>query len=151
MAYDPQNVFAKILRGEAPCHKVHEDERTLAFMDIMPQADGHVLVIPKEPAETIFELTDAALADCMRVVKRMGLAVKEAFNAPGIAVVQMNGAAAGQSVPHVHFHVLPGSLLEIVKRPHAAVLEKPERLAEFAQRITRVLPKYLWVFREKCG
>lgn len=135
MPYDNNNIFAKILRGEAPCHKVYEDESTLAFMDIMPQIDGHTLVIPKQPAETIFDLDDRDLAACIKTTKLISLAVKDAFSAGGIALVQMNGAAVGQSVPHVHFHILPGSMLEIARRPHAAVIEKPEKLAAFAGRI----------------
>lgn len=141
MPYDHNNVFAKILRGEAHCHKVYEDENTLAFMDIMPQVDGHTLVIPKQAAETIFELSDDALAACIKTTKLVSLAVKDAFNVGGIAIGQLNGKAVGQSVPHVHFHVLPGSVLEIAKRPHAAILEKPEKLAEFASRIIASLGK----------
>lgn len=141
MSYDPNNVFAKILRGEAHCHKVYEDRHTFVFMDIMPQVDGHTLVIPKHPAETIFELSDEQLAACIKTTRLISEAVKEAFKVEGIAIAQLNGVAAGQSVPHVHFHVLPGSVIEIAKRPHAAILEKPEKLAEFAQRIIAVLDR----------
>ena len=141
MTYDHNNIFAQILRGEAHCHKVFEDDHTLVFMDIMPQVDGHTLVIPKHPAETIFELNDEQLTACIKTTKLISEAVMEAFQVGGIAIAQINGAAAGQSVPHVHFHVLPGSVIEIAKRPHAAILEKPEKLAEFAERIIAVLEK----------
>ena len=107
MAYDPGNVFAKILRGELPSVKVFEDAETLAFMDIMPAVDGHVLVIPKEPAETIFELSPEAAAVLIKTTQRIAAAVKSALGCPGVMLAQLNGAAAGQSVPHIHFHVLP--------------------------------------------
>jgi histidine triad (HIT) family protein len=107
MSYDSNNVFARILRGEIPAHRVHEDEHTLAFMDVMPQVDGHTLVIPKAPAENIHELPAAALAATILTTQRVASAVKQAFDAPGILIAQLNGAAAGQSVFHVHFHVLP--------------------------------------------
>jgi histidine triad (HIT) family protein len=107
MAYDNNNIFAKILRGELPCIKLYEDEHTLSFMDIMPQAEGHLLVIPKEPAETLLDLSPEGAQACMRTTQRMARAVKAALNAPGIMVAQFNGAAAGQTVPHFHFHVIP--------------------------------------------
>lgn len=107
MAYDPNNIFAKIVRGEAPCFKVYEDDQTLAFMDIMPQADGHTLVIPKEGAESIFDLSPEAAAALIKTTKKVAAAVKEAMNAPGIMLAQLNGAAAGQTVFHIHFHVIP--------------------------------------------
>lgn len=107
MAYDPDNVFAKVLRGELPSVKVLEDEKTLAFMDIMPATEGHVLVIPKEAAETIFDLSPEAAADMIRTTKRVAAAVKKALDCPGVMLAQLNGAAAGQTIPHVHFHILP--------------------------------------------
>ena len=91
MSYDPENIFAKILRGEIPCHKVYEDDYSLAFMDIMPQAVGHTLVIPKEPAITLFELSDAASTHLIHAVQRVGAAVKLAMGADGIVVMQLNG------------------------------------------------------------
>ena len=105
--YDPENIFAKILRGEIPCHKVYEDEHTLAFMDVMPQADCHTLVIPKTPAENILDLPPGALAATIVTTQRVARAVKRAFDAPGILIAQLNGSAAGQSVFHIHFHVVP--------------------------------------------
>ena len=107
MAYDTNNVFARILRGEIPAHKVHEDERTLAFMDVMPQADGHTLVIPKHPAENLFDLPPDSLSALILTTQRVARAVKKAFDAPGILIAQLNGPAAGQSVFHIHFHVVP--------------------------------------------
>ncbi len=136
MAYDPQNVFARILRNELPCVRVFEDARTLAFMDLMPQSEGHALVITREPAETLFELSPEGAAACIRTTQLVAAAVKRAFDAPGILITQVNGAAAGQTVPHVHFHIIP-------RRPgeqllmHAAVRADPERLREHAERIRR--------------
>jgi histidine triad (HIT) family protein len=107
MAYDNQNIFAKIIRGEMPCFKVYEDEHTIAFMDIMPQAEGHTLVIPKEPAENIFDLSPDGAAALARTAKKVAAAVRKATNAPGILLAQLNGAAAGQTVFHIHFHIIP--------------------------------------------
>ena len=107
MAYDSNNIFAKILRGEIPCVKVFEDEKTLAFMDVMPQAEGHVLVIPKEAAENLLDLSAEGAAALMATTQRVAKAVKKGLNAPGIMLAQLNGAPAGQSVFHVHFHVIP--------------------------------------------
>ena len=138
MAYDPQNVFARILRNELPSIRLIEDARTLAFMDLMPQSEGHSLVITREPAETLFELSPDGAAACIRTTQLVAAAVKRAFDAPGIMIAQVNGAAAGQTVPHVHFHIIP-------RRPgeqlllHAAVKADPEQLREHAERIRRWL------------
>ena len=107
MAYDQGNIFAKILRGEAPAFKVYEDDHSMAFMDVMPQLDGHTLIIPKDPAENIHDADPVILAATMQNVQRIAAAVKAAFDAPGIMVAQLNGPAAGQTVFHLHFHVLP--------------------------------------------
>lgn len=107
MAYDSQNIFAKIIRGEAPCFKVYEDAHTLAFMDIMPQAEGHTLVIPKEPAENIFDLSPEGAAALVRTTQKIATAVRKVTGAPGVMLAQLNGAAAGQTVFHIHFHVIP--------------------------------------------
>jgi histidine triad (HIT) family protein len=107
MSYDADNVFAKILRGELPSIKVFEDADTLAFMDIMPSAEGHTLVIPKEPAETLFDLSGRAAVALMLTTHRVAAAVKEALACPGLMLVQLNGASAGQSVPHFHMHIVP--------------------------------------------
>lgn len=135
-AYDPQNVFARILRHELACEQVYEDSLTVAFMDLMPQAVGHVLVIPREPAETLLELSAEGAAACMRTTQRLAAAVKRAFDAPGIMIMQVNGAAAGQTVPHVHFHVIPRRrgeplLLHAAARANAAELRaNAERIRE---------------------
>lgn len=109
MAYDPNNIFAKILRGEAPCFKVYEDDMTLAFMDVMPQAEGHTLVIPKFPAEDLFDLDPDFVAAQAKTTKKVAAAVKNAFAAPGILIAQLNGAPAGQTVFHFHTHIIPRS------------------------------------------
>jgi histidine triad (HIT) family protein len=107
MAYDTNNVFAKILRGEIPCVKLYEDDKTLAFMDVMPQANGHALVIPKEAAENILDLSPEGAAAMMATTQKIAKAVKKGLNAPGIMLAMLNGAPAGQSVFHIHFHVIP--------------------------------------------
>ena len=106
-AYDPQNIFAKILRGEIPCHKVLEDEATLAFMDVMPQADGHTLVIPKTPSRNLLDADPAVFANLMAVVQKVAHAAQTAFAAGGVLIKQYNEPAAGQTVFHLHVHVLP--------------------------------------------
>jgi len=138
MAYDKNNAFARILRGELPCIKVFEDEHTLALMDIMPQVDGHVLVIPKEAATTLLEQTAESAAACIRTVQRLARAAQQAMAVPGVLIVQVNGAEVGQTVPHVHFHVMPRTSNEAL-RPHVAERETPERLQAFAQRIVAAL------------
>ncbi|WP_427981824.1 HIT family protein, partial [Agarivorans sp.] len=100
MSYDNDNIFAKIIRGEMDCLKVYEDQYTLAFMDIMPQADGHTLVIPKEAAETLFDLSEEGAAATIKTVKKVAEAVKQAMQVEGVSLVQFNGAQAGQTVPH---------------------------------------------------
>ncbi len=107
LPYDSSNIFARIIRGEAPCFKVYEDERTLAFMDVMPQADGHTLVIPKFGAVDLFSLPPEDLAATIQTTQRVAAAVRSVFDAPGVMIAQLNGAAAGQTVFHLHFHVLP--------------------------------------------
>ncbi|RZF31066.1 HIT family protein [Paraburkholderia sp. UYCP14C] len=107
MSYDDSNPFAKILRGELPCIKVAENDQALAFMDLMPQADGHLLVVPKEAVAEIFDLSDDALVASMRMAQKLAIAVRAALRPDGVFIGQFNGAAAGQTVPHVHFHVIP--------------------------------------------
>ena len=107
MAYADDNIFAKIVRGEVPSYRVYEDEQTLAFMDVMPQVPGHTLVIPKFPAENLLDVDPEYLAATITVTQIIASAVKKAFSAPGIMIAQLNGAAAGQTVFHLHFHILP--------------------------------------------
>ena len=138
MAYDRNNVFARIVRGEIPAHKVFEDEHTLAFMDVMPQADGHTLVIPKAEAENLFDLPAPALAATILTTQRVARAVQKAFAAPGILIAQLNGSAAGQSVFHLHFHVLPRHEgLDL--RFHARGMADPTLLAAHAEKVRAAL------------
>lgn len=106
-AYDPNNIFAKILRKEAPCHFVHEDEDTFVFMDIMPRSDGHVLVIPKHPVRNILDAPQSVLASLIAMTQKVAIAAKAAFGADGITVSQFSEPAGGQIVFHLHFHVIP--------------------------------------------
>ena len=138
MAYDDQNVFAKILRGEAPAHRVCEDERTLAFMDIMPQAKGHTLVIPKCPVENIFEIEPEMLAATIATTRRVARAVRAAFEPLGMLVGQLNGAAAGQTVFHLHFHVIPRYEADGF-RFHGQPVADPDELARHAAAIRAML------------
>lgn len=105
--YDPDNIFAKILRGEIPCHKVFEDEVALAFMDIMPRCEGHCLVIPRASARTLMDIAPDTLADLIRRVQMVGRAAVAALAADGLTLQQFSEAAGGQEVFHLHFHVLP--------------------------------------------
>ncbi|MBY5932631.1 HIT family protein [Tateyamaria omphalii] len=106
-AYDDNNIFAQILRGEIPCFKVYEDDDTLCFMDIMPRTDGHCLVIPKTPCRNVLDASDAQLAAVMSTVKKVANAAKSAFDADGITLQQFNETAGGQEVFHLHFHIHP--------------------------------------------
>ena len=138
MAYDQNNIFAKILRGEVPSVKVYEDDKTLAFMDVMPQADGHTLVIPKEPAENIFELSPEGAAAMVWTTQKVAKAVKKGLDAPGVMIFQLNGKPAGQSVFHVHFHVVPRSGGVDLKL-HARGMESPDKLKAIAEKIKAAL------------
>ncbi|QOW46086.1 MULTISPECIES: HIT family protein [Acinetobacter] len=137
MAYDDQNIFARILRGELPAIKVYEDEQVLAFMDIMPQADGHTLVIPKTPAVTLLDLPPDAAAYTIQVVQKVANAMKKALDLKGIVLMQLSGEAAGQTVPHVHFHLIPSSVHELGK--HAAQMGDKEKIKAFAEKIKAAL------------
>ena len=107
MAYDPNNIFAKILRGEIPCVKIYEDMHTLSFMDVMPQTDGHTLVITKEPVENVFDLSTEGASALMATTQKVAKAVQKGLVCPGLMLIQLNGAPAGQSVFHLHFHIIP--------------------------------------------
>jgi histidine triad (HIT) family protein len=138
MPYDPNNIFAKILRGEIPKIAIYEDDHTLAFMDISPAVEGHVLVIPKEPGETIFDISPEAAAHTVRTTQKVAAAVQKALGVPGVMLAQFNGTAAGQTVPHVHFHILPrteGSELQL----HGRTMVKPEVLEPVAAKIRAAL------------
>ena len=138
MAYDPDNIFAKILRGEIPSVKIYEDARTLAFMDVMPEADGHVLVVPKEGAENILDLSPEGLAAMMTAVQKVAKAVDKALEPDGILLKQYNRAAAGQSVFHVHFHIVP-RWEDMPLAPHGKVMVEASRLEPIAAKIRRAL------------
>jgi histidine triad (HIT) family protein len=140
-AYDETNIFAKILRGELPCHKVYEDDVAMAFMDVMPQADGHVLVLPKSPARNILDADPAMLGKLIARVQKIALAVKEALAADGLTILQYNEPAGGQTVFHLHFHIIP-RWEDVELRPHTRVPEKAEVLealrAKIAAAITQI-------------
>jgi histidine triad (HIT) family protein len=106
-AYDDTNAFAKILRGELPCHKVYEDDVVLAFMDIMPRSDGHLLVIPKTPARNILDVDARVLSDVITRVQILARAAQKGLDAEGVSVMQFNESAGGQVVFHLHFHIMP--------------------------------------------
>ena len=136
--YDPNNPFAKILSGEWPATKVYEDADTLAIMDIMPRADGHVLVIPKTPARNVLDASPAQLAACITIVQRVSRAVMAAFDADGVTVQQFNEAAGGQVVFHLHFHVLPRHD-GVALRPHTGAKADGDVLAANAGKIRAAL------------
>ena len=138
MSYDTSNVFARILRGELPAHRVCEDAETLAFMDIMPRCDGHVLVIPKGQARNILDATPDQLAACMRTVQRVARAAMTAFAADGITLTQANEKSGGQDVFHLHFHILPRKSGVPLGKP-ADKMAPPEVLAANAERIRAAL------------
>ncbi len=138
MAYDNDNIFAKILRGEAPSFKVYEDDFSLAFMDVMPQVQGHTLVIPKDPTQDIFKADPIILGHTMETVQKVGAAVKKAFDVRGIMLAQLNGKAAGQTVFHLHFHILPRTDGVDLKM-HAGEMAEFAQLEEHAQRIKALL------------
>ena len=134
MTYDDNNVFAKILRGELPCHKVYETDQVLAFMDVMPRGDGHVLVIPKIKARNLLDVAPDDLAELVKAVQIVGKATKNALSADGLTIQQFNESAGGQVVFHIHFHVLP-RFEGVALKPHTGQIEKPEVLADFASKI----------------
>ncbi|POO57481.1 HIT family protein [Agrobacterium rosae] len=138
MTYDTTNIFAKILRDEIPCVKVYEDDDTLAFMDVMPQAPGHVLVIPKTDSRNILDADPQVLAKTIAVVQRIAVAAKEAFDADGVYVAQFNEPAAGQTVFHLHFHIVPRKEGEQMK-PHSGAMADVALLKAQAEKIKAVL------------
>ncbi|MEW6642786.1 MAG: HIT family protein [Pseudomonadota bacterium] len=137
-AYDPQNIFAKILRGELPCYKVYEDEHTLAFLDIMPRSPGHVLVIPKAPARNILDIAPEDYARVARTAHKIAGAARKAFNADGITVQQFNEQAGGQVVFHLHMHVMPRAT-GVALLPPMSHKEAPQVLEDHATRLIAAL------------
>ena len=127
MSYDDTNIFAKILRGELPSHKIYEDADTFAFMDIMPRGDGHCLVIPKQPSRNILDADPDSLGTLIRAVQKVSRAAVKAFSADGVTVQQFNEPAGGQVVFHLHFHIIP-RFDGVALRPHTGQMEKPDIL-----------------------
>jgi len=138
MPYDSNNIFAKILRGEIPCVKVYEDAKTLSFMDVMPEAEGHVLVVPKEPAEDILDLSADGLTAMMATTQKIARAVDKALRPDGILLKQYNRAAAGQSIFHVHFHIVP-RWEGVGLAPHGKVMVDAAVLEPIAAKIRSAL------------
>ena len=137
-AYDANNLFAKILRGELPCYKVYEDDKTLAFLDIMPRAPGHVLVLPKAPARNILDISPDDLAHVIKVAQKIAKVSVDAFAADGITIQQFNESAGGQVVFHLHVHVIPRKE-GVTMKPPASEKEKPETLADYAKKLAAAM------------
>jgi len=137
-AYDPNNIFAKILRGELPCYKVYEDDKALAFLDIMPRAPGHTLVLPKAPARNILDVAPGDLAYVMKVAQKIAQKSVQVFGADGVTIQQFNESAGGQVVFHLHVHVIPRRQGEAMKPP-ASFKEATETLAEQARKLKDAL------------
>ena len=136
--YDPNNIFAKILRGELPCYKVYEDEKTLAFLDIMPRAPGHALVLPKAQARNILDIAPDDLAHVIKVAQKIAKASMATFGAQGVTVQQFNESAGGQVVFHLHVHVIPRRQ-GVALKPPASVKEAPDVLKEQAAKLATAL------------
>ncbi|MGH6809992.1 MAG: HIT family protein [Ensifer adhaerens] len=136
--YDTNNIFAKILRGEIPSHRVYEDDATIAFMDVMPQAEGHILVVPKTPSRNLLDADTASLPALITVVQKIAVAAKEAFDADGVTIMQFNEAPAGQSVFHLHFHVIPRRD-GVPLKPHSGRMEDGAVLAANAEKVRQAL------------
>jgi histidine triad (HIT) family protein len=137
-AYDTNNIFAKILRGELPCHKVYEDDKALAFLDIMPRAPGHTLVLPKAAARNLLDVDAPDLAHLMQVAQKVAKAQMSVFRADGITVQQFNESAGGQVVFHLHVHVIPRKD-GIALKPPASVKEETSVLSDQALKLAAAL------------
>jgi histidine triad (HIT) family protein len=136
--YDNQNIFAKILRGEIPCTKVYEDEHTIAFMDIMPQADGHTLIVPKNPSINLLDADAATFGPLFATVQKIARAVKQGMGADGVVITQFNEAAAGQTVFHLHVHVIP-RWEGVALRKHSGAMADSALLQVHAEKIKAAL------------
>ncbi len=137
-SYDPNNIFAKIIRGEFPCHKVYEDERALAFLDIMPRAPGHTLVLPKSPARNLLDVDPDDLAHVAKVAQKIAQAAVKVFKADGVTLQQFSEAAGGQVVFHLHVHIVPRHD-GVAMKPPASVKEEPAVLTEQARKLADAL------------
>ena len=140
MTYDPNNIFAKILRGEIPCYKIYEDDHTLSFLDIMPRSPGHALVIPKAPARNILDISADDFAHVARTAHKIAAAARQAFDAEGITLQQFNEQAGGQAVFHLHMHVMPRRL-GVALLPPMSNKESPEVLEDHATRMIAALTR----------
>ncbi|RZT93941.1 histidine triad (HIT) family protein [Advenella incenata] len=138
MAYDSQNIFAKILRTEAPSFKIYEDDKTYAMMDIMPQTRGHLLILTKEPAETLLDLSVEGAQACVATAKKIAPALLEVTKADGFILSQFNNEIAGQTVYHVHFHLVPRYIGQTVER-HGRVKGDMDEIAALAQQIAAAI------------
>jgi histidine triad (HIT) family protein len=136
--YDQNNIFAKILRGEIPSHRVYEDDAAVAFMDAMPQGTGHTLVLTRAPSRNLLDARPSDLGPLMTAVQKIARAVKIAFAADGVQIVQFNEPAAGQTVFHLHVHVIP-RFEGLALKPHTGAMERPEILAANAAKIRKAL------------
>ncbi|MDY8109720.1 HIT domain-containing protein [Fulvimarina sp. 2208YS6-2-32] len=137
-AYDDSNIFAKMIRGEIPAIKVHEDADTMVIMDIMPETKGHCLIIPKAPSRNLLDASDEALAKTIPVVAKIARAARKAFDADGIQIIQFNEEAAGQTVFHLHFHVIP-SYEGVARKKHAMGEVDQDTLKAHAEAIRSAL------------
>ncbi|NOT73191.1 MAG: HIT family protein [Hyphomicrobium sp.] len=138
MTYDSSNIFAKILRGEIPCHKVYEDADAIAFMDVMPQSPGHTLILPKAPSRNVLDADPAVLAKILPLVQKIAIAAKTAFDADGISVMQFNEPAGGQTVFHLHYHVVPRYDGQPLKS-HTGIMEDGAVLSANADKMKKAL------------
>lgn len=137
-SYDSNNIFAKILRGELPCYKVYEDDKAIAFLDIMPRAPGHTLVLPKAPARNLLDIGADDLAHVAKVAQKVAKAGMTALGADGITVQQFNEGPGGQVVFHLHIHVIPRKS-GVPMKPPASEKEKPDVLADIAKKLSAAL------------
>jgi len=137
-SYDPDNIFAKILRGEIPCYKVYEDEQAFGFLDIMPRSPGHTLVIPKAPARNILDVDPGDLAHLAKVAQKIAKVAMKVFHADGITLQQFSEPAGGQVVFHLHIHVMPRHN-GVALKPPASIEERKTVLADQALRLSAAL------------
>jgi histidine triad (HIT) family protein len=137
-SYDPNNIFAKILRGELPCYKVYEDDKVLAFLDVMPRSPGHTLVLPKAPARNILDIGADDLTHVVTTAQKVAKAAMKVFSADGITIQQFNEGAGGQVVFHLHVHVIPRKA-GVTMKPPASEKEKPDVLAEHAKKLATAI------------
>ncbi|MGC1465548.1 MAG: HIT family protein [Pseudolabrys sp.] len=139
--YDPNNIFAKILRGELPCYKVYEDDKVLAFLDIMPRTPGHTLVLPKAPVRNMLDVSADDMLAVMAAAQKIAKTAMKVFEADGITIQQFNESAGGQVVFHLHVHVIPRKA-GVAMKPPASEKEKPDILAENAKKLAAAVSSF---------